>query len=206
MGVRMLCHRYHQNPKLASFHLGQDNWCELTLTLADNNCDIFYLNGMIFMVNECGSTKVMDIAADTLAYVIPPSEEYLPHGRTFIVDACGDILRVVHHNFGDLHHYWFDFHRMDISESSSPHWVKVNNIGDQILFVDKFDCFVLCASDFAGIRANCIYALMKINQRMQEKEYLYRVERIYIETGAREHVPCPLKEPESWFVPNLQRL
>ncbi|KAJ4787002.1 F-box protein (DUF295) [Rhynchospora pubera] len=210
MGVHMVCteHIDDQKPKLLSYHLGQDNWCELSLASDAMNCNMFYLNGMLFMVDrESGGTKVMDITTNTLAYVIPPIEDYLPMGKTFIVDACGDILRVFrhHHPSEDLYRYWFDVHRLDITRSSSPRWVKVNNIGNQALFVDMTDCFALCASDSAGIKANCIYSLMRIFLGMQEG-FLHSIERIDIETGAREHVPCPLEEPDSWFVPNLQRL
>ncbi|KAJ1688921.1 hypothetical protein LUZ63_013076 [Rhynchospora breviuscula] len=210
MGFHMVCtgHLADQKLKLLSYHIGQSNWCELTLASAERNWNIFHLSGMLFMVErESGSTKVVDIATDTLAFVIPPIEGYSPKGRTYIVDACGDILRVFqHYDISEgLYHYWFDVQRLDISRSSSPRWIKVKCIGNQALFVDVFDCFVLCASDFAGIRANCIYSLMKIYQGMH-KEYLYRVERIDIETGAREHVPCHLKEPDRWFVPSLRHL
>ncbi|KAJ3684290.1 hypothetical protein LUZ61_013454 [Rhynchospora tenuis] len=216
-GIHMVCTELidDQKPKLLSYHLGQDNWCELTLASDAMDCDIFYLNGMLFMLDRySGSTKVMDITTNTLAYVIPPIEgnsmwrhSNLRYGKTFIVDACGDILRVFRHRdpSEDLYGYWFDVHRLDITRSSSPCWIKVNNIGNQALFVDMTDCFALCASDSAGIKANCIYSLMRIFLGMQEG-LLHSIERIDIETGAREQIPCPLEEPNSWFVPNLQRL
>ncbi|KAJ4807367.1 F-box family protein [Rhynchospora pubera] len=182
-GVHMVCteHIDDQQPKLLSYHLGQDNWCELSLAPDAMKCNMFYLNGMLFMVErESGGTKVMDITTNTLAYVIPPIECYLPMGKTFIIDACGHILRVFrhHHPSEDLYRYWFDVHR-------HHHLVG--------------------SSDSAGIKGNCIYSLMRIFLGMQEG-FLHSIERIDIETGAREHVPCPLEEPDSWFVPNLQRL
>ncbi|KAJ3688794.1 hypothetical protein LUZ61_017958 [Rhynchospora tenuis] len=210
MGEYVFSYGYadYQTPKLVFWHLGQDNWCELNLSSDYVNCKHICLKSMIFNVErETGVTKVIDIATGTLVYVIPPIEGYSAVGSEFIVDAFGDILRVFQHDdpyTGLVYDTWFDVHRLEIMENGSPCWVKVDNIGNQAVFVDSYNCFVLRAHDFAGIKRNCIYFLTRISHG--EEAPLYGVERIDIMTGAREHLPCPLKEPKSWFVPSLLSL
>ncbi|KAJ3688688.1 hypothetical protein LUZ61_017852 [Rhynchospora tenuis] len=233
MGVHMVCYGppgYQKYPKLVSCQFDQDKWCELVLGLDYANCDLgdcnlFYLNGMLFNVDsDTGVTKVTDVATNTLAYVIPPVEGYLGKNTEYtqvngdirrvfeqydssaecIMDASGDILRVFRYydSSAGWCHYSFVIHRLDVNESGSVFWVKVDNIGNHALFLGMDGGFVLQANDFAGIKRNCIYFSMKMFAGICEAP-LYRVEKIDIETGAREQLPCPLKEPQGWFVPVL---
>ncbi|KAJ3684323.1 hypothetical protein LUZ61_013487 [Rhynchospora tenuis] len=208
--VYVVCfgHAEFQTPKLVSCHLGQDKWCELNLDSDYLNCDLnscylFYHKHMLFNVERhTGVTKVTDIVTGNRAYVIPPIEGYLAKQVEFIVDASRDILRVFLH-YNGLYYYWFDVYRLDLIGSSSPCWVKINSIGNQALFIDAYGCFALGASDFTGIKENCIYSFKRINRIWDGPFYV--VEKIDIETGAREQLSCPLKEPALWFVPSLQR-
>ncbi|KAJ4785618.1 F-box SKIP23-like protein (DUF295) [Rhynchospora pubera] len=210
MGEYVFSYGYadYQKPKLVFWHLGQANWCELNLTSDYVNCKHICLKGMIFNVErDTGVTKVINVTTGTLAYVIPPIEGHSAAGSEFIVDAFGEILRFFQHNSpyaGLVYDAWFDVHRLETKENGSRCWVKVDSIGNQAVFVDSYSCFVLKAHDFTGIKRNCIYFLTRINHGQEAPKY--GVERIDIMTGAREYLPCPLKEPKSWFVPSLQRL
>lgn len=195
--------------KLAFCHLGQDNWCGLKLESKDENCDHIYLNGMLFSVEtDTGITKVTDITAGSLAYVVPPVEGNSVHGSVYLMEASGDILGVCQHcNWlgGFVYNFWFDIQQMDVNKSGPRCCVKVKDIGNHALFIDWNGGFILMADDFSGIKANCIYQLKSICVRSHERP-LYEVERIDLETDARERFPCPFKRPASWFTPKLHHL
>ncbi|KAJ1702090.1 hypothetical protein LUZ63_001869 [Rhynchospora breviuscula] len=164
---------------------------------------------MLFSVERTtGATKVTNIADGTLAYVIPPVEGHLGNCAEYLLeDSQGDILRVPRYDpqFID----GLDVYRLDVAKKNGlPCWVKVNNISNQALFIDGngwLGGFVLRASHLSGIKENCIYFLKNIYRGLRIKPS-YGVERIDIETGEREYLPCPLKEPVSWFVPSLRHL
>ncbi|KAJ1702089.1 hypothetical protein LUZ63_001868 [Rhynchospora breviuscula] len=208
MGEYVVCygHSGHQSPKLVFCHPSQNYWRELELSSDYTDCHHFYLKGMLFSVERItGATKVTNIADGTLAYVIPPVEGHLAQVAEYLVeDSRGDILRVPRHNPRFIN--GLDVYRLDVATKNGlPRWVKVNNIGNQALFIDKDGGFVLRASHLSGIKENCIYFLKKIYMGVHI-EPSYGVERIDIETSAREHIPCPLKEPVSWLVPSLCHL
>ncbi|KAJ4805460.1 F-box domain-containing protein [Rhynchospora pubera] len=172
-GVHMVCYGppgYQKYPESVYCQFDQEKWCELILGLDYANCDLgdcnlFYLNGMLFNVDsDTGVTKVTDVATNTLAYVIPPVEGYLGKNAKYdtsaecIMDASGDILRVFrYYDFAvDWSGYCFDIHRLDVNESGSVFWVKVDNIGNHALFLNMDGGFVLRAYDFVGVKRNCI--------------------------------------------------
>ncbi|KAJ4787167.1 F-box domain-containing protein [Rhynchospora pubera] len=206
MGVHAVCDGSGGclRPILISCYSGQDNWCTLKLGSDYEHCKLFFLNGMIFSIEtHTGVTKVEDITTGTLAYVIPPIEGYLKYRAGYIVNASGHILRVIQQNDQFSNPYeQFNVYRLKINKSGSGCWVKVKNVGDQALFIDIYECMVLRANDFAGIKRNCIYFLTCINQAQGAP--FSRVARIDIETDVREHFPCPLRA-ERWFVPSLKR-
>jgi Protein of unknown function (DUF295) len=79
------------------------------------------------------------------------------------------------------------------------------NIGDHAIFLDLNGGFAIKANDLAGIKANCIYLLKPAFYRVARK-YINVVERINIETGASEELPCPLERPGGWFIPSLHHV
>ncbi|KAJ3691059.1 hypothetical protein LUZ61_020223 [Rhynchospora tenuis] len=175
----------------------QDNWCELKSGY-DVDFQFFHLKSMLFTVKEyTGVIEVTDFTSGTLIYVIPPVENFVVEAHYYLIDASGDILMVFQRSDSpqELYDDWFDIYRLDLSRNSSPCWVKVNNIGNQALFIDSYGGFALEANDFAGVKANYIYYI---------EPYSW-VKRIDIKTGNWE-LQCPLKDPESWFVPKLQHL
>ncbi|KAJ4787168.1 F-box SKIP23-like protein (DUF295) [Rhynchospora pubera] len=199
-GVHAICY-VSRSRQLISYHPGQDNWCILKLNSDIATCKLYYLNGMVFSVEtQTGVTKVKDITTGNIAF-IPPINNlergYLEIVFSYIVDASGIILRVMKHIQCDPNQVLFVVYQLDMDTTGSGCWVKVDNIGNQALFIDWNACIAVRANDFAGIKRNCIYFL---------RTFLYGIDRIDIETGARKHFPCPLKGSGRWFVPSLQRL
>ncbi|KAJ3691035.1 hypothetical protein LUZ61_020199 [Rhynchospora tenuis] len=197
-----------QDYKLAFCCLGQDKWCELKLDY-DGAFRHFLLKSLLFVVEvDTGVTKVSDLFTGNLAFVIPPVENYMQdmdmnmamemEAVYFIVEASGDFLLVFLRSDPSLNVYddRFDVYKLDLKGSNSPCWVKVHNIGNQALFIDKHGCFALEAGDFSEVKANCIYYNVSYSKIMM----------IDIETGDRELLECPSIGIECWFVPNLQRL
>ncbi|KAJ4804179.1 F-box protein skip23 [Rhynchospora pubera] len=177
--------------------LGQDNWSELKSGY-DMNFGFFRLKSMLFRVKyNTGVIEITDLTTGTLIYVIPPVENFVVGENYYLIDASGDILMVLKHRDSsqELYNDLFDVYRLELSRNSSPCWVKVNNIGNQALFIDNYGGFALEANDFAGVKANYIYYI----------ELHSWVKRIDIKTGNWE-LQCPLKNPECWFVPKLQHL
>ncbi|KAJ3706509.1 hypothetical protein LUZ61_010214 [Rhynchospora tenuis] len=208
MGEYVVCygHLGYQRPKLVFCHPGQNNWHELELSLDYANCHHFYLRGVLFSIERStGATKVTNIADGTLDYVIPPVEGHLGEGTEYLIeDSRGDILRVPRHNPRFIN--GLDVYRLDVATKNDlPCWVKVNNIGSQALFINRDGGFALRSSHLSGIKENCIYFLKKTYMGVHIKPS-FGVERIDIETGARKRLPCPLKEPISWLVPNFCHL
>lgn len=194
----------HESPKLAFCHPGQDNsWCAYYL---DSSCKYYhclYLNGELFSVKEAtGVTEVMV----SMVYVIPPVDGIPARRFEFLVEASGDILRIIKYANSK---YWsyskFDVYQLNVNGSGSPCWVKVNNIGNHALFVYRCGVLVLRANDNAGIRSNCIYHLKYIDDGHPQGP-IKGIELIDIKTDAREHLRFPLfQEPACWFVPSLHR-
>ncbi|KAJ1692814.1 hypothetical protein LUZ63_009512 [Rhynchospora breviuscula] len=185
--------------KLLFFCLGQDqdNWCEFKSGY-DVDFRFFHLKSMLFTVKEyTGVIEVTDFTTGTPIYVIPPVENFVEATNYYLIDASGDILMVFQHSDSsqELYDDLFDVYRLNFSRNSSPCWVKVNNIGNQALFIDSYGSFALEANDFAGVKANYIYYI----------ELYSWVKMIDIKTGNWE-LQCPLKKPECWFVPKLQLL
>ncbi|KAJ1692816.1 hypothetical protein LUZ63_009514 [Rhynchospora breviuscula] len=178
--------------------LGQDKWCEFESD-DDGFFQCFHIKSMFFRLEEdTGVTEVTDLTTSTLAYVLPPFEDYKVGANYYAVDALGDILIVFQHfdSSDDSSDDWFTVHRLDLSGGSSPRWVKVNNIGNKALFIDQDSGFALEANEFSRVKANCIYLI---------NTYCL-VKRIDIETGEQELLHCPFEESPRWFVPNLEQL
>jgi Protein of unknown function (DUF295) len=187
---------------------GQEYWCERKLDIDFMSCYHYFHKGMLFTVEaDTGVTKVTDITNGTLVYVVPPIKDYLlvEHSQRFqLVELSGDILGIFV-PVSQESEYLNDVFHLDISNIGFPCWVKVKYIGDYAIFMDSSCCFMLKANDLAGIKANCIYALKEKYERLS-RVLLHEVERIDIETGARERIRCPFQKVVRWFVPNLRHL
>ncbi|KAJ3705120.1 hypothetical protein LUZ61_008825 [Rhynchospora tenuis] len=206
-----------QNLILVSWRPGQDNWHEVNLDSSYVTCSHFYLKRMLYSVERAtGITIITDIATGSLVCVVPPIEGYPNHIINYLVEASGDILRVI--RYGDQGQQppmckppmceWFDVYKLDENKNGSPCWVKVTSIGDHALFIDLHYALTLEANDSAMIKRNSIYfmRLVGMNYMYRERPPLYDVKIMNIDTGAIEYLARDLSGSPQWFVPNLHHL
>ncbi|KAJ4821604.1 F-box SKIP23-like protein (DUF295) [Rhynchospora pubera] len=174
-----------------------------------------YYNGMYFIHDHFGVTKVVDTVNRKVLHVIPPSPESSikevynsAWGEKYLVQSAGDILQVCLHDF-ELHPVTdCQFHICKLEGLSSenggkPHWVKVSSIGDQILFLDDNNGFSLSCRDFSGFRGNSIYFIKWQANHVydQPRSVLCRYD---IEQARAEPLTCPLTKGGTWIVPSLR--
>lgn len=161
-----------------------------------------YWNGMFFSTEGCEDTKVFHVNSKKLLHEIPPPEDEIASRDSwvsaYLVESSEEILRVswyIDWNNNKVKESVFRIHRLDFQGGNGrPCWVKINSIGDQMIFLDELNGFSISAKPFPGFRGNCIYFLHL---------WLKKPHRYDIETGTVETVPCPF-ELGSWFVPSLQ--
>ncbi|XP_078165539.1 putative F-box/kelch-repeat protein At5g24040 [Carex rostrata] len=159
-----------------------------------NSPNAFYRGQYFSNDRETGTTNVIDISTKNLAYQVAPPKGTNPHlkGYTIMVDSGGKMLRLFQYYKGEQFH--FDIYCLYFGDKKqTPCWVKITDIGDQILFLQYYSGLSVCASNFPGFKGNCIYFL-------KNKEYLCRYD---IGDGTIKVLPCPLRFLHTWFVPNL---
>ncbi|KAF3331392.1 F-box protein [Carex littledalei] len=168
-----------------------------------------YWNGMLFTTKDCDmwtgamSTVVFDAASRKELYTIPPPVvETFGFITSYIVESCGELLRVSwEYNYNRIiKTYIFLIYKLNFEGGKGqPHWVKVSNIRDQIIFLDHLNGFSVRAT--AGLKGNCIYFIEEHcrSDRCYNDSKLWRYD---IATGTCEPVPCPF-ERCTWFVPSL---
>ncbi|XP_078150055.1 putative F-box protein At4g22060 isoform X2 [Carex rostrata] len=159
-----------------------------------NSANAFYMGQYFSNDRQTGITHVIDIATKKLAYQVAPPEGTNPSlkGYTVMVESGGKILRLFYNYEAKPCH--FDIYSLYFGDGESkPCWVKIIDIGNQMLFLQYNRGLALCASNFTGFKGNCIYFL-KYNQ------YLCRYD---IGDGTIEVLPCPFDSVGTWFVPSL---
>ncbi|KAJ3685831.1 hypothetical protein LUZ61_014995 [Rhynchospora tenuis] len=112
------------------------------------------------LLNPLTSNEVMNIATQKLVYEVPPIVRSRYDWQFWMVKSEEEILQLRKKwglNLDDLH---FDIYRLDLgSGKQRACWVKIDNIGDQVLFLDEHRGVSFCASDYEGLGENCIYFL-----------------------------------------------
>ncbi|KAJ4769255.1 F-box protein [Rhynchospora pubera] len=169
-----------------------------------------YWRGMFFSTEVHYSTEVFDAHSKELLQEIPPPEiesreNWYGKGsvshllkKSYLVVSSGVILRVVwHHDYrheNSIEESVFYIYRLDFKRAKNKsRWVRIRNIGYQIIFLGDMNGFSLTASPNSGFREECIYFI----DSDTNKPYMYD-----ILTGTVEKVPCPFKRC-TWFLPGL---
>ncbi|KAJ4776304.1 F-box protein skip23 [Rhynchospora pubera] len=154
-------------------------------------------NGMIFTTLEFTWTKVFDAASGKKLYQVPHAEEEGSiASQSYLVESCGVVLRLALYYTSDAKIYIFSVYKLSFEgRDGQPCWVKVNNIGDQILFLDARNGFSVRAT--AGFKENSIYYIS--DDWSNKCNTLWRYD---IAVGTVERVPCPF-QGFMWFIPKL---
>ncbi|XP_078172195.1 putative F-box/kelch-repeat protein At5g24040 [Carex rostrata] len=183
----------NEPPKVMAFWRPMAEYWNYIEGVGDSG-NTFYMGQYFGNDLETGVTTVHDIATEKLVYQVAPPEgtDPLDEGCTILVESGGKILRLFQYYEDDQCH--FDIYRLYFGDGKGkPCWVKITDIGDQILFLQHYRGLSFCASNFAGFKGNCIYFL-------KDKQYLCRYD---IGDGTTEVLPCPFDSLETWFVPSL---
>ncbi|XP_078150113.1 putative F-box/kelch-repeat protein At5g24040 [Carex rostrata] len=184
---------YDPGPNIMAFwRPGADDW--VYVEGAGNSANAFYMGQYFSNDEETGITNVIDIATKKLAYQVAPPESTNPllKGYTLMVESGGKILRLFQYYEAEECH--FDIYCLYFGDGEGkPCWVKIADIGDQMLFMQYYRGLSFSASNFSGFKGNCIYFL-------KEGKYLCRYD---IGDGTTEVLPCPFDSVTTWFVPSL---
>lgn len=135
--------------------------------------------------------------------ITPPKDELLPSvplpPMRYLVESVGEILRVSmkFESLASIEKTAFCIYKLALDHernNSLLFWVKVSDIGDQMLFLDAQNGFSMNATSFHGCKGNCIYFL-----------HLHCTPcRYNIEDGKTERfIKCPFQS-STWFVPDLR--
>ncbi|XP_078165541.1 putative F-box/kelch-repeat protein At5g24040 [Carex rostrata] len=173
---------------LAFWRPKADDW--VYIEGVDNSPNAFYRGQYFSIERRTGITNVIDISTKNLAYQVAPPKGTNPHlqGCTIMVSSGGKMLRLFQYYEGELCH--FDIYCLYFGDrKEKPCWVKITDIGEEILFLNHYGGLSFCASNFAGFKGNCIYFL-------KNKIYLCRYD---IGDGTTEVLPCPLDLLETWY-------
>ncbi|KAJ4763952.1 F-box protein (DUF295) [Rhynchospora pubera] len=183
----------HGNWSCGIYHPDKMEW-----KCIDSDCfNTCYLNGMLFTTFGFDCTNVFDVTSGKKLYEIPQPEDEGPNAwGCYLVESCGVILRLSLYNTRDVDTNIFSIYKLNFERGEGqPCWVKVNNIGDQILFLDVRNGISVKATD--GFKKNSIYFITE--DKHSRDHSLWRYD---IATGIIEMLHCPF-ERFMWFIPKI---
>ncbi|KAJ4752991.1 F-box family protein [Rhynchospora pubera] len=166
-----------------------------------------YWKGKFFSTSPNQATEVFDAYSKELLHEIPPPEDEVLTDKTdelawrlrrsYLVVSSGVILRVswfCGSKRKAVEKSVFHISRLDFETADGkPCWVRITDIGDQILFLQEMHGFSVTARSSTGFRQICIYFILP----KKFTPYMYD-----ILTGTVERVPCPFNRC-TWFLPGL---
>ncbi|KAJ4788230.1 F-box SKIP23-like protein (DUF295) [Rhynchospora pubera] len=171
-----------------------------------------YWDGLFFSTCVHEPTQVFDAHSKELLQEIPPPEIESKENwsdedniarqlrKSYLVVSSGVILRVIWRHelvYGDkipIEESVFYIYRLDFKRASGKScWVRIGDIGDQILFLGEMNGFSMTARPNSRFRKGCIYFIYS----KTNKPYMHD-----ILAGTVERVPCPFEEC-TWFLPGL---
>ncbi|KAJ4759728.1 F-box domain-containing protein [Rhynchospora pubera] len=125
------------------------------------------------------------------------------HHFDCLVNAPTALLAIEQHNlYSDgvpLEECWFEVYQLEEGEYP-PHWTKLSNIGDLMIFLNSYNGFCVSADGFNGIRENCIY-FTKLNGNEHNSRRL--IGRYELGEERSEVVGLPRDTNGTWIVPNV---
>ncbi|KAF3336579.1 hypothetical protein FCM35_KLT19165 [Carex littledalei] len=162
-----------------------------------------YNRGRLFCSNlENCSTTIIDLTTGNKLEVRLPYNDFRRHYIYCLGEGAGAFLGIQRHfhsctkdEYLLVEKCWFEVYQL-VEEQSPPRWVKLSDMGNLIIFLN-FDKtgFCLSASDFDGIKGNCIY----FTWRDEGRSLIGRYE--LGKHGSEEF--CQLESGGIWIVPNV---
>ncbi|KAJ1701959.1 hypothetical protein LUZ63_001738 [Rhynchospora breviuscula] len=128
------------------------------------------------------------------------------HRFDCLVDAPSALLGIVQHHLCSydvaLEECWFEVYQLEEGEYP-PHWTKLSNIGDLMIFLNPYNGFCVSANGFHkfhGIRGNCIYFTRWNGNDHNSRRLIGRYE---LGEERSEVVGHPRETSGTWIVPNV---
>ncbi|KAF6151395.1 hypothetical protein GIB67_012255 [Kingdonia uniflora] len=156
---------------LAFCKLGDKKW---TVLGDDNNgyrrgyMDIIFFKGQFYTLTVNGKVEVCDLGASlTTTTIKSPTDLRIGiSNKRYLAEMGGELLIVTRYmdtpsdvrkeRLNYYRTYLFEVFRLRLKRGKQR-WAKVDYFGDYMLFVGNNSSFSLCAREFPGSRANCIY-------------------------------------------------
>ncbi|KAF3335594.1 F-box protein [Carex littledalei] len=168
-----------------------------------------YYKGKIFVyLSETRETKVFDMTTEAEMNIVIPHPVECLHFNLF-VEAMGDLLAVAypHPGEGGRDSHQVKVYRLEHTDVFGQcRWIKLKGIGERVLFLGSPAAgFCLSASDFEGLRGNCIY-YMRDCKDVNEKDgfrHYNRLLRYDMENGSSEELLNCVALSATWFMPCL---
>ncbi|XP_042519658.1 putative F-box protein At3g25750 [Macadamia integrifolia] len=162
--VAIYCNSY-----LAFCRIGDEWWTVLGRNFKNI---IFYYGRLYGITREC-DLKHVELGPHpkvTSCDIAPPADEdlRLPNLQKsfYLVECLGELLMVIQCLFFDDFGFFLKFmpkiFKLDMNRRR---WIKVENLGDQMLFLGKSTALSVSASDYPGFRGNCIYYTYNEHER-----------------------------------------
>ncbi|KAJ4812207.1 F-box family protein [Rhynchospora pubera] len=192
----------------------KNDWTEMTVPFIQT---VAFYDHKFFFAEWGHQNKRVGVIDETtgvlLSYLPPPSDDF--YHRYLIATDDGllavemkDGMSILPSLVNDLTKCQFEVFRLENYPQNS-HWIKLSEIGDLMLFLDKQNGFSLKASDFGGFKGNCIY-FITFGSKFPKRGYEYVIGRFDLESNRTERVPAPAwlgirkwERRAAWFIPTL---
>ncbi|KAJ1691445.1 hypothetical protein LUZ63_015600 [Rhynchospora breviuscula] len=196
--------------RLYVFKPGDEKW--ITMEAKDGN-RYFYLNNLLFIVDEFQITEVVNLCTrETISVVLPPwhtptlSDSELRSKLSCyptLIESSGEILLV---NYAHKCKK-FEIHRLVFgNDKENSRWVEVTSIGDRMLFIDfchRDSGFSLETTDSCrlNLKGNSIY-LIRCHEKLSK---CYAIDRYDIDSAETECINIQ-NGCIAWYLPDLNHI
>ncbi|XP_078167442.1 putative F-box protein At3g25750 [Carex rostrata] len=166
-----------------------------------------YHRGRVFFSNFLDySTTIMDLNTGNRLEVMLPSNSVkddffcLGEGAGAFLGIQRRFHSCTGYEYSSVEKCWFEVYQLD-EKQNPPCWVKLSDIGNLMIFLDSDNSgFCLSASDFDGIKGNCIYFTSCRSERVDDIGMLIG---LYELGKLRSKVIGQFESKGTWIVPNV---
>ncbi|KAF3450401.1 hypothetical protein FNV43_RR06482 [Rhamnella rubrinervis] len=128
--------------------------------------DISYQNGSFYAVDDRKSIIAVDLSSLEVTLVVPPMADditILCFQKYYLVNSLGDLYLIQYpepsiedHVDVNSNDHTFDLEVYKLNEEQGK-WISVNSLGNQVMFVGDGCSFSVSATEFVGLKGNCIF-------------------------------------------------
>lgn len=192
---------------------GDQEWKKIQIP-AGANGQTYYKGRYYVNETQTLTTKVIDIKTGATLSTIPPlicTSTGQPRRLDYLIVLSGELLAVCgcksKWTCKTVRDYKFDIYRLDEEKTDAPQWIRINSIGDRVLFLDDTVGFSLNASEFEGLKGDCIYFIAYLYPVDVGGRYEYPLCRYNMKSGGAEAAlpgENEMVNMSSWFFPTTR--